>query len=69
MTLIRMWEFKGRIKGRKDRERGQIGVKRIHFTVGWTIEPPADREYAVEPVGVAKINPSAVVLVKKFPLM
>ena len=29
-------------------------------TAGLTIGPPADSEYAVEPVGVATISPSAL---------
>src|ERR1019366_3605189 len=38
---------------------GQIGVTSIAFTVGITIGPPADRLYAVDPVGVDRITPSA----------
>ena len=38
---------------------GQIGVTTIAGTDGCTIGPPADSEYAVEPVGVATISPSA----------
>src|SRR6266404_6864494 len=38
---------------------GQIGVKIMDSTAGCTIGPPADSEYAVDPVGVATINPSA----------
>jgi hypothetical protein len=48
-----------RIIGRKERECGQMGVRRIAGISGWTREPPAEREYAVEPVGVEKIQPSA----------
>lgn len=43
----------GRTNGRKDRDRGQIGVSKSPSTCGCTIGPPADNEYAVEPVGVA----------------
>ena len=32
----------------------------MHSTSGTTIGPPADIEYAVEPVGVARITPSAL---------
>jgi hypothetical protein len=39
---------------------GQIGVARIHSTLGTTTGPLADREYAVDPVGVAKMIPSAL---------
>ena len=37
----------------------QIGVRHTHFIVGSITGPPADIEYAVEPVGVAAIRPSA----------
>ena len=49
----------GRISGRKERERGHMGVSRIEGWDGWISGPDADREYAVDPVGVDKINPSA----------
>ena len=49
----------GRISGRKESERGQIGVRRIEGREGWISGPEAEREYAVEPVGVDKISPSA----------
>ena len=38
---------------------GQMGVITIMDAVGSTIGPPADRLYAVEPVGVEMITPSA----------
>jgi hypothetical protein len=37
--------------GRKDRECGQMGVSSMAGTLGCTMEPPADTEYAVLPVG------------------
>ena len=37
----------------------QIGVTRIERSVGSTTGPPAESEYAVDPVGVEKISPSA----------
>ena len=46
--------------GRMKQECGHIGVSIIPFTLGFTIGPPADKEYAVEPVGVDIINPSAL---------
>ena len=49
----------GRIKGLKERLRGQIGVTRIEGWEGWIRGPDADNEYAVDPVGVERINPSA----------
>ena len=45
--------------GLKERVWGQMGVRRIAGISGWTRDPPADREYAVEPVGVEKMHPSA----------
>ena len=36
-----------------------MGVNRIAGTFGCTMEPPAATEYAVLPVGVASITPSA----------
>jgi len=36
--------------GRKERVCGQMGVRRMAGMSGWTREPPAEREYAVEPV-------------------
>ena len=46
------------MSGRKDRLCGQMGVNRMHGTCGCTMEPPAARLYAVDPVGVATISPS-----------
>src|SRR6266536_2008553 len=37
----------------------QIGVSTIASTLGATIGPPADSEYAVEPVAVEMMRPSA----------
>ena len=36
-----------------------IGVSTRHATLGLTIGPRAEKEYAVDPVGVATITPSA----------
>ncbi len=38
---------------------GAIGVSSIASTAGCTIGPPAARLYAVDPVGLAMIKPSA----------
>ena len=38
---------------------GDTGVRRRHGTLGLTMGPRAENEYAVEPVGVATIAPSA----------
>ena len=48
----------GNTSGRKDKLRGQIGVKTRALKEGCTIGPPAEREYAVEPVGVDTMRPS-----------
>ncbi len=48
----------GNTSGRKDKLRGQMGVNTRALNEGWTIGPPADNEYAVEPVGVDIIRPS-----------
>jgi hypothetical protein len=48
----------GKTKGRKERLLGQIGVRTRALRDGWTMGPPAEREYAVEPVGVETIKPS-----------
>lgn len=54
----------GRIIGRKDSECAHTGVTRIAGTDGYTIEPPAEREYAVDPLGLEKIIPSPCSVVK-----
>lgn len=38
-----------RTMGRKERVCGQIGVRRMAGMEGWMREPPAEREYAVDP--------------------
>lgn len=48
----------GKTSGRKERLRGQMGVSTIALSDGCTIGPPAESEYAVEPVGVDTIRPS-----------
>lgn len=48
----------GKTSGRKERLRGQMGVSTIALSDGCTIGPPAESEYAVEPVGVDTISPS-----------
>src|ERR1043166_7602274 len=49
----------GSTRGRTASVCGQIAVTTIASTVGTTIGPPADIEYAVEPVGVLTMIPSA----------
>jgi hypothetical protein len=46
----------GNTTGRKLSDRGQIGVNTIPLTSGCISGPPAEREYAVDPVGVAMIS-------------
>ena len=48
----------GKTNGLEVSEWGAIGVMTIEKTSGWTIGPPEDKEYAVEPVGVLIIIPS-----------
>src|SRR6267378_5987886 len=48
-----------RTSGRTARVCGQMAVTTIASTVGTTIGPPADIEYAVDPVGVLTMIPSA----------
>ncbi len=48
----------GNTSGRNDRLRGQIGVMTKALNEGCTIGPPADKEYAVDPVGVDIMRPS-----------
>lgn len=51
----------GKQIGRKDKLLGAIGTIRILFTPLWTIGPPADKAYAVDPVGVETKIPSPAV--------
>ncbi len=48
----------GNTSGRKERLRGHMGVSTSALSDGWTMGPPADSEYAVDPVGVDTIIPS-----------
>src|ERR1043166_7705612 len=54
----------GSTRGRTASVWGQIAVTTIASTVGTTIGPPADIEYAVEPVGVLTMMPSAETLMR-----
>ena len=45
-------EESGSSRGRKERVCAHMGVSRMAGTDGCTIEPPAAREYAVDPGGV-----------------
>ena len=51
-------EVAGRTTERFDRVCGQIGVRLRACMSGAITGPPAESEYAVEPVGVDTINPS-----------
>jgi hypothetical protein len=42
----------GKMRGRKERECGQTGVNKMQGTSGWTMDPPAASEYAVEPAAM-----------------
>ena len=50
--------------GREESLCGDIGVITMLGTEGFTIGPPADNEYAVEPKGVEKIIPYEAYLFK-----
>src|SRR5688572_24406992 len=52
-------ESAGTTSGRIARVCGEIGVVMIRGWVGRTTGPPADRLYAVDPVGVEMMTPSA----------
>ena len=54
-----MDDVDGNTRGRNDRLLGHIGVSTMALKDGWTMGPPADSEYAVEPVGVDTMRPSA----------
>ena len=46
--------------GRDESEKAFIGVRIIASSSGSTIGPPADAEYAVEPVAVLTMMPSVL---------
>ena len=57
--LISSLALSGKTSGLATSEWGHIGVTQKHESFGSTIGPPAESEYAVEPVGVAITIPSA----------
>ena len=58
-TAMRTTAFGRSTTGRFDSVCGEIGESTMTRTDGSTIGPPAESEYAVEPVGVATMRPSA----------
>ena len=58
--MIRIVLVSGTMTGRLVSMCGQMGVRQIALTEGKMMGPPAESEYAVEPVGVATIKPSAL---------
>lgn len=58
LTRRVMDEDEGKTSGRNDRLRGQMGVRTSALKDGCTIGPPAESEYAVDPVGVDTMIPS-----------
>lgn len=58
-----IYESEGRQIGLKERLFGAIGVMSILLIPFCIIGPPADREYAVDPVGVDMSMPSPAVSV------
>ena len=59
----------GKMIGLKESECGQMGVSATTSEVGWIIEPPHDRLYAVLPVGVEMRTPSPYTMVRSVSLM
>ena len=55
-----MFSLSDIIIGLADKLCGQTGVTPITFKFGVIIGPPADNEYAVDPVGVLNIIPSLI---------
>src|SRR5439155_9465262 len=68
LTSISMSDVSATIMDRFVRTCGQIGVITRTPDSGSRIGPPAESEYAVEPVGVATIKPSALNSVSASPL-
>lgn len=58
-----IYESEGKQIGLKERLFGAMGVIRMLLTPFCIIGPPADREYAVDPVGVDISMPSPAVSV------
>lgn len=56
-------ELAGKIRGRKDRLCGANGVTRMQLVLACTMLPPAERLYAVDPVGVDTMIPSPIMVV------
>ena len=48
----------GRTNGLNDNDNGHMGTIIIEQTSFWIMGPPADRLYAVDPLGVDMIKPS-----------
>mmetsp|Transcript_10821 Transcript_10821/g.39198 ORF Transcript_10821/g.39198 Transcript_10821/m.39198 type:complete len:309 (-) Transcript_10821:1110-2036(-) len=59
----------GSTSGRNDSVCGQMGTNSTPLTPGCTMLPPAASEYAVDPVGVEIMTPSASTFVIGFPSM
>ena len=57
--VISIFSLEGTTSGRAFNECGQIGTIINAFNLGTKIGPPAEMLYAVEPVGVETIKPSA----------
>lgn len=68
-TFMVIYESDGKHIGRNDKLLGAIGVIKILLTPFCMIGPPAEREYAVEPVGVEMRIPSPAVSVIFYLLM
>ena len=62
IKLTSMCAELGTISGRADKDNGFNEVITNPFTSGDKIGPPADKEYAVDPLDVEIIKPSALFL-------
>ena len=63
-----MRELSGSTSGRTLSVCGEIGVRMIALMSGATTGPPAESEYAVDPVGVATTTPSPLYAARCSPL-
>jgi hypothetical protein len=59
-STTRMVRSAGTTMGRCVSACEQMGASTVQSTEGWTMGPPADSAYAVEPVGVERMTPSAL---------
>ena len=66
-TLTFIDAVEGRQIGLNDKLFGDIGTIKIPLTPFYNMGPPAESEYAVDPVGVEMSSPSPEVFVRTSP--